>query len=93
MKDCTNDVCGMRRVGGQIKKGSEEVGVSLAEKRRVFRYGYREEIMICNEWYRGQRAVVKQAVTVAKTMAYRRLSELLSNDLEGNKNMFWKEVK
>ena len=37
---CTNDVCGMRRVGGQRRKGSEwgneEVGRAVAEKRRGF---------------------------------------------------------
>ena len=35
----TNDVCGMRRVGGQRRKGSEwwnEVGTAVAEKRRAF---------------------------------------------------------
>ena len=40
VKGCTNDVCGMRRVGGQRRKGSvwwnEEVGRAVAEKRRAF---------------------------------------------------------
>ena len=40
MKECTNDVCGMRRVDGQRRKGSErwseEVGVVVAEKRNAF---------------------------------------------------------
>ena len=38
--ECTNDVCGMRRVGGQRRKGSEwwneEVARAVAEKRRTF---------------------------------------------------------
>ena len=38
--ECTNDVCGTRRVGGQRRKGSEwwneEVGRAVAEKRRAF---------------------------------------------------------
>ena len=37
--ECTNDVCGMRRVGGQRRKGSEwrnEVGRAVAVKRRAF---------------------------------------------------------
>ena len=38
--DCTNGVCGMRRVGGQRRNGSEwwneEVGRAVAEKRRAF---------------------------------------------------------
>ena len=38
--ECTNDVCGMRRVGWQRKKGSEwwneEVGRAVVKKRRAF---------------------------------------------------------
>ena len=37
--ECTNDVCGMKCVGGQRRKGSEwwnEVGRAVAEKRRAF---------------------------------------------------------
>ena len=38
--ECTNDVCCMRRVGGQQRKGSEwwneEVGRAVAGKRRAF---------------------------------------------------------
>ena len=34
--ECTNDLCGMRHVGGQRKKGNEEVGRAVAEKRRAF---------------------------------------------------------
>ena len=36
---CTNEVCGMRRVGEQRRKGSEwwnELGRAVAEKRRAF---------------------------------------------------------
>ena len=37
---CANDVCGMRRVGGQRRKGSEwwneEVGRAVVEKIRAF---------------------------------------------------------
>ena len=46
--ECTNDVCGMRLVGGQRRKRSEwwneEVGRAVAEKRRALRNGFREEI-------------------------------------------------
>ena len=46
--ECTNDVCGMRRVGGQRRKGSEwwneEVSRAVAEKVRAFEEGFREEI-------------------------------------------------
>ena len=43
--------------------------------------------------YRAQRVAVKLAVQAAKRMADRRLGERLGNDFEGNKKMFWKEVK
>ena len=46
--ECTNDVCGMRRVGGQRRKGSEwwneEVGRAMAEREERLRNGYREEM-------------------------------------------------
>ena len=46
--ECTNDVCGMRRVDGQRRKWSEwwneEVGRTVTEKRRVLRNSFREEI-------------------------------------------------
>ena len=38
--DCTNDVCGMRCVGGQRKRSewwNEEVGRAVAEKEKSFR--------------------------------------------------------
>ena len=36
---------------------------------------------------------MKLAVQATKRMADRRWGERLLNDFEGNKNMFWKEVK
>ena len=36
---------------------------------------------------------MKLAVQAAKRKADRRWGERLGNDFEGNKNMFWKEVK
>ena len=45
---CTNEVCGMRRVGGQRRKGSEwwneEVGRAVAKREELLRNGFREEI-------------------------------------------------
>ena len=78
--ECTNDVCGMRRVGGQRRKGSEwwneEVGWAVAEKRRALRNGFREEMGL------------RMTVQVSKIMADRRWGERLENDFEGNKKMF-----
>ena len=65
--ECTNDVCGMRNVGEQRRKGSEwwdeEVSRAVAEKRRTF-----EELLQRRDrsGYQAQRVVVKPAVKVAK---------------------------
>ena len=46
--ECTNDICGMRHVGGQKRKGSEwwneEMGGQWPKKEMLLRNGYREEI-------------------------------------------------
>ena len=95
--ECTNDVCGMRRVGGQRRKGSawwnEEVNRAVAEKRRAFEEWLQRRDMVTYDRYRAQRVAVKLAVQAAKRMADRRWGERLGNDFEGNKEMFWKEVK
>ena len=66
--ECTNDVCGMRRVGGHRRKGSEwwneEVGRAVAEKRRAFEEWLQRRDRVTYERYRAQRVVVKQAVQV-----------------------------
>ena len=94
--ECTNDVCGMRRVGGQRRKGSEwwneEVGRAVAEKRRAFEEWLQRIDRVTNDRYRAQRVVVKLAVKVTKRMADRRWGERLGNDFEDDKNMFWKKV-
>ena len=36
VKKCTKNVCGMRLVGGQRRRWSEDVGVEVSEKRRAF---------------------------------------------------------
>ena len=69
VKGCTNDVCGMRCVGWQRRKGSEEVGLAVAEKRRDFEEWLQKTDRDTYDKYRAQRAVVKQAVKVAKRMA------------------------
>ena len=89
------EVCGMRCVGGQRRKGSEwwseEVGLAVIEKRRAEEWLQRRDRDTYDR-YRAQRAVVKQAVKVAKRMADWRWREPLGNAFEGKK-MFWKEVQ
>ena len=65
--ECTNDVCGMRCVGGQRRKGSEwwneEVGRTVTEKRRA---------RVTYDRYWAQRVAMKLAVQAAKRMTDRR---------------------
>ena len=60
-------------VGGQRRKGSEwwseEVGVAITEKRRAFEEWLQRRNRDTYGRYRAQRAVVKQAIKVAKRMA------------------------
>ena len=71
--ECTNEVCGMRRVGGQRRKGSEwwnaEVGRAVAEKRRAFKEWLQRRDRVIYDRYRAQRVAVKLAVQAAKRMA------------------------
>ena len=82
--ECTNDVCGMRRVGGQRRKGSEwwneEVLRAVAEKRRAFEGWLQRRDRVTYDRYRAQRVVVKLAVQAAKRMADRRWGQRLGND-------------
>ena len=91
--ECTNDVCGMRRVGGQRRKGGMKKWVERSPKREgLLRNGFREEIGLPMTDI-GHRVAVKLAVQAAKRMADRRWGERLGNDFEGNKKMFWKEER
>ena len=94
---CTNEVCDTRRVGRRRRKGSEwwneEVGRVVAEKRRAVEEWLQRRDRVTYDRYQAQRVVVKQAVQAAKTMADWRWGERLGNDFEGNKKMFWKELK
>ena len=64
-----------------------------AEKRRAFEEWLQRRDRVTYDRYRAQRVVVILAVQAAKRMADQRWGERLGNDFEGNKKMFWKEVK
>ena len=55
--------CGMRRVGGQRRKGSEwwneEVGRAVAKKRRAFEEWLQRRDRVTYDRYRAQRVAVK----------------------------------
>ena len=61
--ECTNDLCGMRRVYGQRLNGSEwwneEVGRAVAEKRRAFEELLQRKDRVTYDRYRAQRVVVR----------------------------------
>ena len=88
---CTNDVCGMRRVGEQRRKGSEwcneEVGRAVAEKRRTFEEWLQRRDRVTYDRYRAQRVAVKLAVQAGKRMADLQWGERLENDFKGNKEV------
>ena len=60
--ECTNDVCGMRCVGRQRRKGSEwwneEVGRAVAKKRRAFEEWIQRRDRVTFDRYRVQRVAV-----------------------------------
>ena len=89
--ECTNYVCGMRRVGWQRRKGSEwwneEVGRAVAVKKRALEEWLQRRDRVTYDRYRAQRVAVKLALQAAKIMADRRWGERLGNDFEGNKNV------
>ena len=84
----------------KIIMNGEERGVNGGMKKWVGRWPKRafEEWLqrrdrVTYDRYRAHRVAVKLAVQAAKRMADRRRGERLGNDFEGNKKMFWKEVK
>ena len=91
--ECTNDVCGMRRVGGQRRKRSEwwneEVGRAVAKKTRAFEEWLQRKYRVTYDRYRAQRVAVKLAVQAAKRIADRRCGERLGNDFEGKGKVFY----
>ena len=95
--ECTNDICGMSRVGAQRRNGcewwNEEMGGVVAEKSRAFEEWLQRRVRVACDRYRAQRMIVKWAVKVAKRMADWLWGERYGNDFVGNKKMLWKEVK
>ena len=64
------------------------------KREELLRNGFREEIGLpMTDTGHRELVAVKLAVQAAKRMADRRWGERLGNDFEGNKKMFWKELK
>ena len=92
-----SEVCGRRRVGGGVRKGSEwwneEVEVAVGEKRRAFEEWLQRKNAETYEKYREKRMEVKRKVRGAKRAADWRWGQKLGVNYEVNKKMFWKELK
>ena len=94
---CARNVCGVRRVGGCRRKGcewwNEEVKLAVAQKRRAFEEWLQARSALAYDNYREKRREVKRVVRRAKRDADARWGRRLCQNFEGNKKMFWKEVK
>ena len=67
--------------------------VGVGRKDKSFEEWLQKRDRVTYYRYWAQRVAVKLVVQAAKRMADRRWGERLGNDFEGNKKMFWKEVK
>ena len=97
LKDNAVEVCGWRRVGGGLRKGSEwwneEVSEAVMEKKRAYEVWLQRGGQEAYESYRGKRRMVKRVVGKAKKAANDRWGRELTESFGQNKKMFWKEVK
>ncbi|WP_435362528.1 hypothetical protein, partial [Klebsiella pneumoniae] len=70
---CAKEVCGMRRVGAGIRKGSEwwceEVRIAVDDKRRAFEVWLQQKDEVSYERYKEKRNQASRAVRRAKVAA------------------------
>ena len=94
---CATEVCGCRRLGQGIRKGSEcwndKVKVAVLQKRNVFENWLQQRSEQAFDGYRGERMRVKAVARETKREADDRFGMKLIHDFEGNRKIFWKEVK
>ena len=92
--ECNNDVCGMRHVSRQRRKGSEfwneEVGRTVAKKRKNFSGMASEKrgLPMTDTGKLPVQVAVKLQVQAANRILDQRWGERLWSDFEGNKKMF-----
>ena len=93
---CAVEVCGMRKVGGGLRKGSEwwceEVKLAVAEKRQAFETWLQSRTVASYERYKETRRQAKRVVKEAQERADDRWGRKLTENFQVNKKMFWKEV-
>ena len=93
---CAQEVCGVRRVGGARRKGSEWWNEEIREAVQVKKLAYEKWLQRSDEvtydCYRRERNRVKRMVKEAKVRADERWGQKMTDNFEENKKMFWKEV-
>ena len=94
---CAAEVCGMRKIGGTRKKGSEwwdeEAKLKVEEKRRAFNEWQRARNDQTWENYKNKKREANRSVRESKRRANFRWGRRLTGNFADNKKMFWKEVK
>lgn len=97
VNQCAREVCGVRYVGGQRRKGSEWWSEEVREAVRGKRVAYEKWLQARDaesyDGYREVRRQVKRVVREAKRNADWRWGRKLEQNFGENQKMFWKEVK
>ena len=88
MLECATEVCGCRRVGQRIRKGSEwwndKVRIAVVQKKKVFEQWLQQGTEQAFDEYREERRRVKAVVREADD----RFGTKPIQDFEGNRKMF-----
>ena len=94
---CAEDVCGMRRVGGGVRRGGEwwceETRLAVREKRLAFEVWLQKKDRESYERYKEKRNLAKRIIRNAKVKSDERWGKKMTDNFQENKKMFWKEVK
>jgi len=97
VQKCMKEVCGVRRVGHGIRRGSEwwneDVKKVVKEKKSMYEEWLQKKDAVSYERYKSKRMEVKNAVRKAKREADERWGERLNESFKENSKMFWKELK
>jgi len=95
--ESAREICGVRKVGGKRRKGSEwwndVVREAVGRKRRAYEGWLNCKNADTYEVYKEERRAVKQVVKEEKRRANERWCRNVSEKFDENKKMFWKEVK
>lgn len=91
------EVCGVRKVGGGVRKGAEwwneECRVAVEEKKSAYGRWLQVRDEDGYERYKEKRSRARRVIREAKREADVRWGERLSRDVQENGKMLWKEVK